>query len=288
MAKRQADAARAHRWAGVVYVLGRELLLVPEAVLIAGLLCVYWAMGEPPPLGLGITLLIIGFIARALALFWARRALDGARFREAGALARVALALYPWSADALAVRGAVGLAEGRPEDAERSLRKAIALLPGRPSFHAALSGALLAQGRPGEAAGAARAALALAPEYALAHLYLAEAEQAGGASAECIEDRLRAGLAVAAAPEAEAAIRCALGAHLLAERRVAEAMLTLHGAEALLPRCPHPRQVELRVRLGELLIAQGQIDRAREQFRNVAELDPNGRFSGAAWRAGHL
>ena len=42
------------------------------------------------------------------------------------------------------------------------------------------------------------------------------------------------------------------------------------------------------VRLGELMIAQGQIERAREQFRSVAALDASGRYAGAAWRATHL
>jgi hypothetical protein len=36
------------------------------------------------------------------------------------------------------------------------------------------------------------------------------------------------------------------------------------------------------------MIAQGQLERAREQFRSVAALDPNGRYAGAAWRASHL
>ena len=79
-----------------------------------------------------------------------------------------------------------------------------------------------------------------------------------GAPAQDIEDQLRTGLDCAGAPESEAALRCALGAHLLAEHRIAEATLTLHGAEALVPRCAAPRQIALRVRLGELMIAQAQ------------------------------
>jgi tetratricopeptide (TPR) repeat protein len=274
--------ARALRW------VTQSLLLVPEAALIAALLCVYWAIGEPPLVGLAIALLIISFIARALALLAARAALEAARPREAEALVHTALVFYPWSADALALRGLIALASDQPAEAERALRRAIALLPGRPNAHAALSGALLALGRPVEAAEAARAALALSAECAIAHLYLAEAERACGAAPQDVEDRLRAGLAVAAAPESEAALRCALGAHLLAERRIAEATLTLHGAEALAPRCAPQRQIALRVRLAELMIAQGQIERAREHFRSVAALDPHGRYAGAVWRAGHL
>jgi tetratricopeptide (TPR) repeat protein len=210
MAKRQISASGGWR-ANAISGAMRALLLVPEAPLIAALLCVYWAIGEPPLLGVAVALLIVAFITRWLALAGARVALDLARFREADALAQTALALHPWSADALGLRGAAALASGRAEEAETALRHANLLLPGQPNVHTALSGALLAQGRPVEAAAAARLALLLAPGHTIAHLYLAEAERAAGAPAEAVEERLRAGLATAALPEGEAAIRCALG-----------------------------------------------------------------------------
>lgn len=288
MAKRQTVAPGSDWRAEAMSAAAHVLLLVPEAPLIAALLCVYWGLGEPPLVGVAVALLIVAFITRCLALLGARLAFDAARFREADALAQIALALHPWSADALGLHGTAALASGQVEEAEVALRRAIVLLPGQADLHAALAGALLAQNSPVEAAAAARTALALAPDHAIAHLYLAEAARVSGAPAETVEERLRAGLAAATLPETEAAIRCALGAHLLAEQRVAEATLTLHGAEALLPRCRPAPQIELRVRLGELMIAQGQIERAREQFRNVAAMDPNGRFSRAAWRASHL
>ncbi|MBK9710225.1 MAG: hypothetical protein IPO81_02645 [Kouleothrix sp.] len=288
MLMKRTGAAAARRGLGAAHMVGPMLLLVPEATLLASLLCAYWALGGPPLIGLLVMLLIISFIARTLALTGARVAHEKARLREADVLVQIALALYPWSADALALRGVIALSNCRAAAAEADLRRAIGLLPGQPGFHAALAGALLALDRPSEAAAAARHALALADDYAIAHLYLAEAEQAGGAPAQEVEERLRAGLSVALAPASEAVLRCALGAHLLAEHRLAEATLTLHGAEALVSRCSPSRQLELRVRLGELMIAQGQIERAREQFRSVAELDPGGRYTGAAWRASHL
>ena len=258
----------ARRWrAGVLGWVARVLLLVPEAALITALLCAYWSLGEPTPIGLAIMLVIISFIARSIALVAAQAALELERPDIGEALGRLALALYPWSPDGLALRGVIALANDQPARAEALLRRSIALLPDRANVHAALSAALLDLGWPGAAAAAARAALALAPECALAHLYLADAERASGAPAQDIEDQLRAGLDCAGAPEPEAALRCALGAHLLAEHRIAEATLTLHGAEALVPRCTAPRQIALRVRLGELMIAQGQIERAREHFR---------------------
>jgi tetratricopeptide (TPR) repeat protein len=268
--------------------VAHTLLLAPEAALIAALLCVYWGTGEPAVVGLAIMVSIISFIARSIALIGARAALDLGRHDLAEALVRSALALYPWSPDGLALRGVIALASNQPALAEAALRRAIALLPNRANTHAALAGALLELGRPAEAGEAAQVALLLIPGCAIAHLYLAEAERARGAPAQDIEERLRAGLQCASAPESEAALRCALGAHLLAEHRVAEATLTLHGAEALIPRCAAPHQIALRVRLGELMIAQGQIERARDQFRSVAALDPKGRYAGAAWRASHL
>jgi Flp pilus assembly protein TadD len=268
--------------------VGRRLLLVPEAVLLVALVAVYLAMREPPVLGLLIALLILGFMIRMAALHLGRAALEQDRRAAADALITVALALYPWSADALALQGVFALTGGLPMIAEARLRQAIGLLPGQAPFHALLSAALLDLGRSVEAAEAARRSLALDRRCAVAYLYLAEAERSLGAAALLVEDRLRAGLAEAATPADEAALRCALAGHLIAEQRIAEATLTLYGAEALLPRCSTSRQVALRFRLGELLIAQGQVERAHEHFRGVEALDPQGRYAAAAWRSARL
>src|SRR5258706_397857 len=147
---------------------------------------------------------------------------------------------------------------------------------------------VLEVGRPVEAAQAAQVALALDVRCAVAHLHLAQAERARGAAAQVVEDRLRAGLATEPSPAAEAVIRCVLAAHLLAEQRIAEATLTLHGAEALLPRCPAPSQAILRIHLGEILIAQGQIERAQEYIQSPAPLHPHGRYATVAWRVAQL
>jgi tetratricopeptide (TPR) repeat protein len=288
MEKEPRVAAHAGRTIGVLTWVGRALLLAPEAALLAALLSIYQALGEPPTVALLIALLIVGFIVRAAALHLARAALERGRRSEAATLLQIALALYPWSADALALQGVLALTGGAPALAEARMRRAIALLPGQPAFHAALSGALIELGRPGEAAQSAREALALDSRCTVAYLHLAEAERAHGAPAHTFEDRLREGLAATAAPAAEAAIRCALVGHLLAERRLSEATLTLHGAEALLPHCPAPAQAALRFHLGELLIAQGQVERAREYFQGVEALDPDGRYATAAWRAAQL
>jgi tetratricopeptide (TPR) repeat protein len=217
MARTQTDVSAIGWQRGMGSGMIQALLLVPEALLVALLLCVYWAIGEPPLAGLAVTLLIISFITRLLALVGARWSYNAGRYREANALAQISLALYPWSPDGLALFGVIALANNQPAQAEAALRRAIEFLPKRANTHAALSGALLELGRPSEAAEAAQVALLLMPGCAIAHLYLAEAQRMRGVPAQDIEEQLRAGLQCASAPESEAALRCALGAHLLAE-----------------------------------------------------------------------
>jgi tetratricopeptide (TPR) repeat protein len=275
----------ASRWASALLWVGRALLLAPEATFIAALLCVYLAFGGPLFAGVCAALLVIIYMARTAALYLARAAIEDAQYPQARALIQFASALYPWSADTLALRGTLALAMGAPEEAETALRRAIALLPGQPSFHAALSSVLLELGRPGEAAAAARDALLLDKRSAPAYLYLAEAERVLGKPPEAVERRLRDGLEVARGVAATAALQCALAGHLIAEQRTAEASLVIQSAESLLPRCSISRQAELHFYFGELLTAQGQIERAREYFQGVETLDPQGRYAAAAWRA---
>lgn len=276
------------RLAGPAQRISRSLLLAPEGALFVVALSIYAALGATPALVVLMGIAALSFAVRASALHLGRLALERARYREADALLHVALFLNPWSADALALRGTLALVTGAPEAAESALRRALALMPNQPAFHAALSGALLDLGRGVEAAHSARRALRLDPDYAIGHLYLAEAERASGAPPSEVEDRLRAGLRADAAPEATAALNCALAAHLFAEGRAAEGTLALHAVEALLPRCSIGRQAALRYHLGELLLANGQVERAREYFQGVELLDPQGRYGTAAWRGARL
>ncbi|GAB4207670.1 MAG: hypothetical protein OHK0022_36210 [Roseiflexaceae bacterium] len=265
-------------------LLGRKLLLVPEAALITLLLGAYLLLGGATPAAFLAALLITTFSIRTLALYLARSAMETARHTEAAALINVALALHPWSADARALRGALALALGEPEQAERALRAALTLLPDQPTYLGALGCALLEQGRASEAVEVARRALELDQSSGLSHLYVAEAEHAAGHSPHQIEDRLRSGLAVATSPEILVALQSTLAGHLLAEQRLAEATLALHSAEAMLARCPAARQAELRFHLAELLVACGQTERARDYFHDVESLAPNSRYAAAAWR----
>lgn len=286
MATTAQKSAHGELFARAIQWLGRWLLLVPEAALVVLVLLLYAATNAAQPVAIVAAGLVTIFVVRTLALYTARLALNASRYHDADVLLKLALALYPWSADGLAMRGTLALARGEAVAAEQALQQAVRMLP-QPSFYTALSSALLALGRPVEAANAARRALNLNPEYAQAYLYLAEAEGASGGTNQAVEARLRAGVRIAAGPEAQAALQCALAAHLLANQRFAEASLALHSAEALLPKCPGMRQAELRYLLGELLVSQGQLERAREHFYQAETLDPHGRFAAAAWRGGH-
>lgn len=276
------------RLARKLSTIGQRLLLAPEGVIIFGLLVAFVILGGQQGIALLVAALTVWFIARMVALHLGRVALEAARYREAGALLQVAMALYPWSADTLALRGTLSLACGAPEAAVRDLQRAMQLLPGRPTYAIGLSSALLDLGRSIEAAAAARQALAFDDRQPLAYLVLAEAERASGVPLRHVEDWLRRGIAVAHDPEVTAALQCALASCLFADERTAEAMLALHTAEALLSRCAVARQAELRFYLGELLTARGQIERAREHYRSAESLDPEGRHAAAVWRGARL
>src|SRR6185295_16068112 len=114
MASEQTDAESRHRRPGVLGWIAHALLLVPEAALIAALLCAYWGMGAPAPIGLAILLVIISFIARLIALVAAQAALELERPDIGEALIQSALALYPWSPDGLALQGVIALSSDQP------------------------------------------------------------------------------------------------------------------------------------------------------------------------------
>lgn len=250
--------------------LCRLVILVPEAPILAGLLGAYAAFGEAPIPGAAALVVALAFGVRAASLLLAQRALAHSELTEAAALLRVAGALHPWSADTLALRGALALAHEDAALAARLLRRSLELLPGRPAIHAALSGALLELGLPSDAAQEARRALDLDAGCAEALLHLAESDRRAGAPQGLVEDRLRAGIAAAHTLETEAALRCALAWHLVGQERRAEARLATSGIEATLTRVAAPARDRLRLRLCELLLAQGQAERARELMAGAA------------------
>lgn len=251
-----AGAVQPLQHAGSIRRLIHPLLIAPEAPLIVGLLLLDGIL-YTPWIALLISLLVITFIARIAALYLAALALRHARWNEAETLTIVALALHPWSADALALHGAVMLMQGNAERAIHDLRRAARLAPQRTSILAALSGALLEQERSAEAESAARRALDLEPGQPTAHLHLAQALAANSHPAEAIEEQLRSGLAHQPEPDAEAALHCALARHLAGQGRFAEAALALSSAQALLPRCSGAQRAVLQQRMTELTAGGG-------------------------------
>ncbi len=265
--------------------VGRQLLLVPESVLLLTLLCMHAMLGAPlltALIGLG---LIGCFVCRTTLMHLARQALKEANYARADRLSRLALALYPYSADAQGLRAALFMARGQTKAAEEALRRAIAYYPYQAVLYAALSGVLIEDNRPIEAQWAATHALVINPRCALAHLHLAQVAQQLNAAPAIIEQHLRNGLHGQAEPSEEAALRCALAALLLNQGRQSEAQFILVGAEALLARCPAPQRASLHYHLGELRRTIGDLDAARNHFSASETLDPHGPWAAAAWRA---
>lgn len=267
--------------------LGRQLLLVPEAVLLMLLLSLHITWGPSPLLALTGMVITTYFGARMALLALGRQALAAADYDRADRLAQCATALHPGWADAHALRGATLLARGEAMGAVDALARAVALFPDQAELHATLSAALLEDGRPQEALAAARAALALNPRTATAHLHLATAEEQLDAAPEKVEALLRQGLALPARPAEEGALRCALTALLLRQGRIGEARLALTGAERLLPGCPSPQRAGLHFYLGELLRLGGDTEGARRHFSASEAADPQGPYAAAAWHAAH-
>lgn len=267
--------------------LGRQLLLVPEAILLTLLLALHITWGPSPLLALTGLVVTLYFGARMGLLAMGRQALAAADYERADRLAHAAAALHPHWADAHALRGATLLARGEAAGAVEALARAIALFPDQAELHATLSAALLEDGRPQEAVAAARAALALNPRTAAAFLHLATAEEQTDAAPEKVEALLRQGLALPTRPAEEAALRCALTALLLRHGRVAEARLALTGADRLLPGCPSPQRAGLHFYLGELLRLGGDAEGARQHYSASEAADPRGPYAAASWRAAH-
>jgi tetratricopeptide (TPR) repeat protein len=268
--------------------LGRQLLLVPEAVLLLVLLCLHARLGPTPALvGLGVGL-VGWFLLRVALIYAARQSVNSARYGRAAGLARAALWLYPLSSDVHALLGTVYLGQGRPGAAAVALARAVRYYPLQASLHAALSAALLEDGQPQAALAEAAAALQIDPSYAPAYLHQASAEELLEAPADLVERRLRTGLEQPADPADEAALRCALARVLLRRGNLDAARLALARIERLLPASPAPQRAELHYQLGEILRLSGDPDAARTHFSASESLDPSGPYAAAAWRAARL
>lgn len=285
MANHSGNSTKLCFWSRIILAIRYQLLLVPEAVLLLALLCLHVVLGAPlvtALLGLG---LVGWFGCRSLLIMAARRAINAAKYDRATHLIRWAIRLYPFSADAQALRGTLYMAQGNMAEAERALRHALAFYPESAALHVLLSGALLEEGRPGEARQQALRALQLDPACASAYLHLTHAEQQLGTAPAAVEALLREGLQRNPAPADEAALRCTLAVLLVTQERQAEAQLILAGIELLLAQCPAPQRAGLHYYLGDVRRAIGDVESARGHFSESEQLDPHGRYAADAWRA---
>ncbi|NNJ09881.1 tetratricopeptide repeat protein [Chloroflexales bacterium ZM16-3] len=265
--------------------IGRQLLLVPEAVILLMLLCLNAALGPAPMLAVGGIGIVLWFIARVALLYGGKLAVESGRYGRAETMAQIALRLYPLSADAHALLGTVYLSHGKADAAIRALARAVRYYPLEASLHAALSAALLEGERLHEALISAGTALLLDPTCAPAYLSHASAEEQLDAPPELVERHLRAGLEQPAAPADEAALCCALARVLIRRGYVDKAQIALARAELLLPKSQLPQRAGLHYQIGEALRLTGDSEAAHAHFSASETLDPNGPFAADAWRA---
>lgn len=277
-----------HRLAWGLLVIRRQLLLVPEAVVLLALLMLHTALGAPAGTAVLGLLVVSWFSARTGLLVLGRRALDQARYQQAARYIWLASRAHPLSADALTLEAALWLARDCPQRAARALQCAAACYPGHAPLHAALSGALLAADQATAAAREAARALVLDPQCATAHLHLANAEQQRGAPFTVVAARLHCGLNTTATAAERALLRCSLAGVLHAACRPAEVRTLLTAIDADLHACTPIQRAEIHYHVGELWWQLEDIERARDHFSQSETLDPRGRYAATAWRLARL
>jgi tetratricopeptide (TPR) repeat protein len=261
----------------------RQVLLIPEAPLLLGLLLAGWAFGFPPVVSTMAMLVVGVFVVRLFLLSSATHELDNGHYAYADRYAEAALRIYPWSADALMVRAKSYLLQGDEKRAEVLLHRALRLAPESEAVHSALAAILLARA---DYIGARDHALiagevAAGSPLALQHLsWLAlHIERDPAKSARLLQGIQPQSLP----PHLLAPLLVLQGETHLAHGEHGAARVALSGIQALLPRCPVPLQAELNYHLGRLSRSLG--NEHRRFFRQCVDLDPRGRWAHAAWRA---
>ncbi|MBA3471389.1 MAG: tetratricopeptide repeat protein [Herpetosiphonaceae bacterium] len=274
------------RWkAGSIRWLGRQVLLIPEMVLLPLVFASYFLTNHALPLAVAGELLIVAFILRTTLLWAAGRTWTLGQYARAARFAQASLRIYPWSADGVALLATVRLAQGKPELATGLFERAIALFPGYALFHVGLSQALAAERRWPEARQSALHAIALDDTCAAAHAQMAQIalnlNEAHNVALQWVDSGLAAAplLTVQAllyTLRADAALR-------IEQRRMAQ--VAIDQVTMTLLDCPTPIQAELLYWLGTLRRRQGDTVAACHDFERIAQLDPEGRWVNAAWRA---
>lgn len=181
---------------------------------------------------------------------------------QAEGVAREAVRLDPYLADARVSLGLVHLARKRPEEARRELERALELDPGNADAHYGLGEVADSLDRPEEAEGHYSRALELAPtplySDALGSLYYAQGRY------EQAEERFLASLEIA--PDDVHALRN-LGALYYARGRVDEAAAMFQKALIIQP------NASLYSNLGTILFSRGLYPRAAEAFERALAMD---------------
>jgi tetratricopeptide (TPR) repeat protein len=204
------------------------------------------------------------------------------RHAEAAEVAARAVALHPAHAAIAARQAAALLAGADPVGAERAARRAVAIDAADEAAQLLLADALWRQHRTRDAVRAVEAALAARPGSValgarLGHLLLSQ-----GTLAPAIEAFQR----IASQPQAPPHVWLGLGEALWQDKRIPEAIeATRKGLAA------YPRVAELRVRLGQLLLAGGDADAARAALAeavadNAASEVVHLAMAEALWRQG--
>lgn len=263
--------------------LRQQMLLVPEAPILIGLLALAWALQFPALLGLLALLTMVLFGARLGLMALAERQIAQGDYARADWLARATLRLNPWSSDALVLRAQGLTHQGKDEAAERLLREAARLYPDDLALQSALASALLAQGRIAEGWQVARqegVAQMRSPQIAQQRAWLALHVEGDAAKARAIINDARPG---DLPPRVALPLLATMGEALIVLSARDEALRTLKTIEQKLPLCPQPQQAELLYHLGRMHDALGQ--ESSMYFRRSVELDPDGRYAQAAWRS---
>ncbi len=264
-------------------IVAQQLLLIPEAVILAGLLAIGWASNFPPLLGLLAVTTALVFGLRIGLLTLAERHLTHGAYVRADRLVRLALKLNPWSADALVLRAQGLTHRGDDETAEHVLRRAAELYPDDQLLQNALAASVLSQGRIAEGWQIARihdTTANLSPQMAQQIAWFALHVEDNPARARTLAlqtnpDQLAPSLGLPLLTTiAEATI--ALGAH-------DDARKLLTTIEERLTGCAQPQQAELLYHLGRLHTALD--GNGATYFRRSVELDPDGRYAQTAWRS---
>jgi predicted O-linked N-acetylglucosamine transferase (SPINDLY family) len=158
------------------------------------------------------------------------------------------------------------LEQGRPEEAEASVRQTLRLQPGYAEAHNNLGVALAKQGRPGEAVAAYQHALRLMPGYATAHVNLGNALRAQGRLEEAVAAYRHALHLQPGCAEAYSNY----GVLLADQGRPGEAEAAHRQALSLMP-----DYAEGHNNLGNALRAQGRLDEAVAAYQQTLRLKPD-------------